>query len=868
MDYAGEHLLPGQLGHFFIVLSLVASLVATFSYFMATRTKPEQDAGYWKRLGRFAFITECISVFAIFGILFYIIYNHLFEYKYAWQHSSLSLEFKYLLACFWEGQEGSFLLWSIWHCVLGLILIKTSKKWEAPVMTVVSFAQVWLATMIAGIYIFGHNIGSNPFLLLRDSGVLDGAAALHIDLDVTQPLKPDYLLSIRDGNDLNPLLQNYWMVIHPPVLFLGFASTIVPFAFAVAGLWTKNFGDWVKQAIPWTLFATAVLGVGIMMGGMWAYESLTFGGYWAWDPVENASLVPWLILVSGLHTLLIYKHSGHSLRSAYLFLILSFLFVLYSTFLTRSGILGETSVHAFTDLGMNKQLFLFMYSFVWLAGIMGAKNLKSLLGVLAIATVLALLSNYVNIAWLGSLALLTGIGFTIYQIQTQVPTVQKEEATSSREFWMFIGSLVFFLSAIVIIGQTSLPVFNKLFDIKKAPSEDPEFAYNNIQIYVAVILALLTAVTQYLKYKNTPSSYFWKKIVTPTVITAILAVALFAMYDITYTKKGPMFQGAIWLAVVCSIYTMVANISYIWLGLKGSLKLSGGSIAHFGFGMVLFAILISSSNKEILSRNTSGIFVPLGEGSKENPGENLTLVKGIKTDMGKYWVTYESDSMHPKKQQWYYNIHFQRKDGKEDFILQPNAFVNYKGNAGLMANPSSRHYLDHDVFTYITSLPDPEQQKKDTTTFKTNVLKPGDSLFYSNGFMILEDVVAKTNLPEDLFGKEGSLHEASVKIFSKNGTSYTKVPRLAIAKGELLALPDTTLSESLVLQLQKVNPDKSIELGVKESDAVMKYVTLKAYKFPYIILLWLGVAITAIGILVSMVRRIQLNRLKAEKLEI
>lgn len=148
------------------------------------------------------------------------------------------------------------------------------------------------------------------------------------------------------------------------------------------------------------------------------------------------------------------------------------------------------------------------------------------------------------------------------------------------------------------------------------------------------------------------------------------------------------------------------------------------------------------------------------------------------------------------------------------------------------------------------------------------MLKPGDSLFYSNGFMILEDVVAKKDLPEDIFGKEGSLYEASVKIYSKNGTSYSKIPRLAIAKGEPLAIPDTTLAESLVLQLQKVNPDKSIELGVKESDAVMKYVTLKAYKFPYIILLWLGVAITAIGILVSMVRRIQLNRLKAEKLEI
>ena len=101
-----------------------------------------------------------------------------------------------------------------------------------------------------------------------------------------------------------------------------------------------------------------------MMGAAWAYESLTFGGYWAWDPVENASLVPWLIMIAGIHTLLIYKHSGYSLRATYLFFILSFVFILYSTFLTRSGILGDSSVHAFTDLGMNWQLLAFLLVFV------------------------------------------------------------------------------------------------------------------------------------------------------------------------------------------------------------------------------------------------------------------------------------------------------------------------------------------------------------------------------------------------------------------------------------------------------------------------------------------------------------------------
>jgi cytochrome c-type biogenesis protein CcmF len=814
MQYIGEHLLPGQLGHFFIVLSLIASIVATFAYFKATSLNLETDQLPWKKLARYAFGAEVISVFAIFAILFFIIYNHYFEYKYAWQHTSRSLEVKYMLASFWEGQEGSFLLWSFWHCVIGLIIIFKGKQWESPVMTVISFAQFCLATMVAGIHIFGWKMGSNPFLLLRDSGVLDNAPALHLNFDVNQPLRPDYLASITDGNDLNPLLQNYWMVIHPPVLFLGFASTIVPFAFAFAGLWTKKFGEWARPVLPWSLFSAAVLGLGIMMGAKWAYESLTFGGYWAWDPVENASLVPWLIMIAGIHTTLIYRHTGHSLKSSYLFFILSFGLVLYSTFLTRTGVLGDTSVHAFTGEGKSLHYHLIIFMIVMLLPvlILFFKNLK------------------------------------------QIPAIQKEESGSSREFWMFIGSLVFFLSALVIIVKTSLPAFTKL-----APPEDPEFAYNRIQIFVAIVVALLTAIGQYLKYKETPGKFFWKKIVLPTLISVIIATAVLIFGNINYEKYGYGFLGSIWLAVACSIYAIIANAAYIWLGVKGNLKLSGGSISHLGFGMILLGILISSSKKEMLSFNTSGIFVNFGNDSKEKPGENLTLVKGLKTDMGKYWVTYENEEKHPKKPLWFYAVHFERKDGKENFTLKPNAFVNYKGNESLMANPDSRHYWDHDVFTYITALPNPDKNK-DTASFRTKQLRPGDSLFYSRGYIVLQEVKDRDSLPKDIFGDSGSLHEAMVKVYSKTGSVFSSVPRLAVAKGNSIAWPDTVTAEGLILDLQKVNPDKSINLGIKESSSVLDYITLKAYKFPFINVLWLGVVIMVLGIIISMVRRIELNQ--------
>jgi len=460
MDFVGEHLLPGKLGHFFILLSLVASIGASVSYFFSVRNKDVAIKESWRKLARIFFITECVSVFSIFAILYYIVSQHLFEYKFVWQHSSLSLEARYLLSCIWEAQEGSFLLWTIWHCVLGLIIIRREKQWEAPVMTVLSFVQFCLATMLVGFTLFGYKIGSNPFVLLRNE----------FDLRAQIPMLgiennyANYLSFIKDGNDLNPLLQNYWMVIHPPVLFLGFASTVIPFCFAISALWVRDFTGWINRVLPWSLFSAGVLGLGIMMGAAWAYESLNFGGYWAWDPVENASLVPWLVMVAGIHTVLIFRHTGYSLHSCFSFLILSFLLILYSTFLTRSGILGDTSVHAFTDLGMNVQLFTLLYLFMWLPAIVSAPTTQSKWIHTGIALGLLLLCNFIPFLTFLSIAL--ALVLLMVNLSKGLPQAPpKEEESSSREFWMFVGSLVIFLSAALIIGMTSIPVFNKLMSL-------------------------------------------------------------------------------------------------------------------------------------------------------------------------------------------------------------------------------------------------------------------------------------------------------------------------------------------------------------------------------------------------------------------
>jgi cytochrome c-type biogenesis protein CcmF len=815
MPYIGEHLLPGQLGTFLAILSVISSLLATISYFKATQSTQLADQESWKRIARAAFLAEIISVIGIFISLYFIISNHRFEYKYAWQHSNYQLPMQYILACFWEGQEGSFLLWSFWHCVLGGIIILREKKWEAPVMTTISFMQFALATMVIGIYFFNFKLGTNPFVLMRGEGMLS-PEQFPIGFNADGTLKADYLSFIRDGNGLNPLLQNYWMTIHPPVLFLGFASTLVPFAFAIAALWKKDYTGWILPVRPWAIFSAGILGLGIMMGAAWAYESLTFGGYWAWDPVENASLVPWLVAICGIHTMIAYKHTGHSLRATFLFMLLQFLLILYSTFLTRSGILGDTSVHAFTDLGMNTQLLLFLLVFVIPAFVLYGMRYK------------------------------------------QIPTIVKEEAISSREFWLFVGSLLFFISALFIISKTSLPVFNKIFGTKWAAPQEVEYSYNKVLILFSFVIGILTAIGQYLKYKQTSQAAFLKSIALPTFISLFIAITISIFGNINYTKYGIGFLAAIHLGIFAAVYGFVANLMYIVTGIKGKMIKAGASIAHLGFGLTLLGILISSSKKEVLSWNTSGILVNFGQGSSEKPAENITLLKGVATDMGKYMVTYIGDSTHPSDPKQYFKIHFKSKKTTEEFTLYPDAFVNYKGNQQLMANPASKHYIHKDIFTYITSLPNPESNK-DTATFKEHKVKPGDTIFYSQGFFILDGLNRTNSRKNIITDPTDSVFTASISIYAKDSSKYKAEPLLILHGNTVQPVPDTVLSQSLVFAFTGAETD-GIKLAVKENNAVLNYVTLKAYQFPAINVLWLGIIIMTFGFMLASVNHILKNR--------
>jgi cytochrome c-type biogenesis protein CcmF len=802
--FQGEHLLPGQIGHFLVLLSFISSLVATIAYIFSAQAKLLTNQEDWRKLGRVSFFVHFASILGVFVSLFYIIFTHRFEYHYAWSHSSTVLPFKYLLSCFWEGQEGSFLLWLIWHGLLGCIVAVNAKKWEAPVMATVSGVQLILGATIIGLYFFGEKIGSSPFALLRHQ--MQGAPIFQ---------QPNYLEFIKDGNGLNPLLQNYWMVIHPPILFMGFAATLIPFAYTIAGLWKKDFTDWVKPTLSWGLFGVAVLGLGICMGGAWAYESLSFGGYWAWDPVENASLVPWLTLVAGVHTLNIYKHSKFSLKTTLLFFILTFFLIIYSTYLTRTGILGDTSVHAFTGEGASLSIHL--------------------IGFLIIIAIISF--------WL------------FFKNSKAIASPQKEEATWTREFWMYIGSLVLLISAIQITFTTSIPVWNKMFGLKLAPPADPIYHYNRIQIWIAVVLAVLIGITQFFKYKNTEIKKVVKDQIATLIITTIISLIIGFHQHINQIQ-------AIFI-MVTAVYAVIANIGYLIKIKVKEVTKWGASIAHFGFGLMLLGILLSSFNKHVISKNKLNIDLGLqGKTDQETHQENqqnILLFRNTPAEMSDYTLTYLGDSVVAPNH--FYKIQYTKFDKQtnkqlEKFILYPLAQINPK--MGLISSPDNKKYWDRDVFTYVTKTLD-KSSVPDTMQYTKQTVKPNDTLYFKNGYLIYRGINKNVSNPNYIPEQGDIALSTQLDAYNLDGKTNTVEPVYFIRGNMQNRLEDTLHDYNLYVRIAKINMDKenTVDIEFKQPAAENDYVVMKAIVFPHINILGIGTVIMTLGSILALFRRVK-----------
>ncbi len=839
ITYIGERLWAGNLGNFFIVLSVVASLQAAVSYFLAEKTKNDG----WLKLGRLSFRLHVLGVFGIVITLFWMLLNHYYEYSYVWQHSNNVMPKRYILSCFWEGQEGSFLLWTVWHALIGLVLQRTTKQYEAGVMSVLSLVQVFLGTMILGVIVLGTKIGSNPFILLRENPEYNNIPLF---------ANPNYLERL-DGRGLNPLLQNYWMTIHPPTLFLGFALTVVPFCYAIAGLWKKDFYGWQKACLPWTFTGVMILGLGVLMGGAWAYEALSFGGFWAWDPVENASMVPWLTLVGGAHLLIVNKNRGNSVFSAVLLCMSSFILVLYSTFLTRSGILGNASVHAFTDLGMQKQLLLYLLAFVFIAIYLLQQN-KNLSFIYLCASGVVFLSVFgfnimpsiLLISWgvVSLVFLFTGYFFGFAKDE-------KEESIYSREFWLFAAAFVLFLSAVTISIFTSIPIFNKLFDMKRAPFTVDKF--NSWQIPFAIVIALLLAIGQHFKYIQTDKKQLYKSLrisaLLALVFGTVAAGALYFSGSWAQADSGQKINYLTYTALlITSCFALFANTEYWARILKGKIKSAGASMAHIGFALLLIGALISTSKKVTLSKNTSQKSVS-SLGKEFSDKKSILLIEGDTLPMGPYFVTYSG------KEKTGVNMHFK----VEYFLREANGFskqfalfprVQMNERMGNTAEPDTRHFLSHDIYTHIASaILDDGAAKKGYAEPENNIIHLHDTIYATNAIVVVDSL--KTNMSREQYEKnDSSIYVTAVlKVYDIDTKVHYCYPKYHLSKNEVDPIPDSIPALGLKFTFWKINPDDgSIEIMMSERFSNQKdYIVMEAYMFPYINILWLGCVVMVLG---------------------
>lgn len=601
-------------GNILVTLALLASVFSMIMYYLSYK-------GYKNtiNLGRLGYHAMAIFVIAASALLLYAILTHQYEYKYIYSYSGSGLPFGLLMSTFYAGQEGSFMLWVLFSSIIGLILLEyTSKRGdlEPRVMMLYSLISMFLLLMVTPLlkspfeYIWAdptfiniENINRSlvglPFVqnfIFADQSTNQQFIKVGKEL-YSALLSNGISLNefIIQGKGLNPLLQNFWMQIHPPILFVGFALSAVPFVFAISALIKNEYQSWIKQSLPWLLSAMMVLGLAIMLGGYWAYGVLGWGGWWGWDPVENSSLVPWIVGVALIHTMLIQKKTfekgkhGRFVKTNLILAIMTFILVIYSTFLTRSGILSDSSVHSFVSPGMLVYTFLLLFIITFT---------------------------------------LIGIGGIIYRWKNMSEEVEREESVLSRELALFTGSAVLIASAIIILVGTSAPIFGSSVEIR---------FYNELNLPIAIIIGIVNGLSLLLKWKVTEKGEMWKQsrfsLIT-TVVASLLVILIGQIYDLMLI-----------IFTVASLFALFVNLEIAYRIILGRKLFLGASISHIGVAIFFLGIIATggfTQDKRIdLERGktvevfghslTFTGYKPIGNGSKY--AFNVEVKKGDNADV-------------------------------------------------------------------------------------------------------------------------------------------------------------------------------------------------------------------------------------------
>ncbi len=462
-----------------------------------------------------------------------------FSIAYILHHSNRELPIAYKFAVLWSGQEGSLLFWSLLLSAYGLVLrlrYRTDPKLFAHASVIIASVQVFFLLLL--------NFAAHPF------AIVEGA------------IPPD-------GNGLNPLLQYPEMVIHPPMLYLGYVGFTIPFAFALAALVMRYPGEkWIQITRRWTMVTWGFLTVGIFLGAHWAYNVLGWGGYWGWDPVENASLMPWLTGTAFLHSVMMQEKRG-MLKVWNMWLIFAtFLLSIFGTFLTRSGVVS--SVHAFAQSSIGTWFVVFM-----------------------------------------ALTFAVCVFFFVMN-RSHLKSEHKLESLVSRESSFLFNNLLLIVACFTVLWGTLFPILSEWVQGTKVTVGAPFF--NRVNIPVALLLLLLTAVGPLLAWRNTSLDSLKRNFLWPAIGAVTVAVLMIA-FGVRPWKDASYFYSLMTISLASLVAFTVASefvrggrvisshtgqslfAGIVQLGRRNTRRY-GGYIVHFGVVLIVIGFAGGAFNQD------------------------------------------------------------------------------------------------------------------------------------------------------------------------------------------------------------------------------------------------------------------------------
>ncbi len=430
----------------------------------------------------------------------YLLLTNDFHSAYVAEHSNRALSLLYKVPALWSGQEGSLLFWTWLLSIYVLLAVLLNRRKNRQLMPYVVSIALAVGTFFSSITFFV----ANPFNRLAET--------------TPNGLQP---FTAADGNGLNPALQYHSMIIHPPMLYLGYVGFVIPFAFAMSALITRQLGDnWIRVTRRWTMVPWMFLGTGILLGGNWAYFVLGWGGYWGWDPVENASLLPWLAATAFLHSVMIQEKRGMLKVWNMILIILAFFLSIFGTFLTRSGIIS--SVHAFaqSDIGPYFSVFL---------GLIAAFSL----------TLLFLRLDFLK-------------------------SENRLDSVVSRESGFLFNNWILLAAVFAVLWGTIFPIISKAVEGVTVTVGPPFF--NRVMVPIGLLLLFLTGAGPLLAWRKTSFQSLKRNFTVPLTVAVVTGLLL---YLGGVRKLDP------WMTLFLAAFVAACVLGEFYKGARTRMKTSG-----------------------------------------------------------------------------------------------------------------------------------------------------------------------------------------------------------------------------------------------------------------------------------------------------